>query len=51
VFFLREFELVFGDEEMVVHTGEGVLDQCVVFLRAEQQTDGWVVALAIAKLQ
>ena len=30
-----EFEFVFGDEEAVVHAGEGVFDEGVVFVGAE----------------
>ena len=45
VLFAGQFELVLGDEELVVHAGQGVFDEGVVFLRAEQKADGRVVAV------
>ena len=35
LFLLREFKLVFGDEEVVIHAGKGIFHQGVVFLRAK----------------
>lgn len=33
---LGQFELVAGDEQIVVHTGQSILDQGVIFLGAKQ---------------
>ena len=41
-----EFQLVFGDEEPLVHGGERVFDEGVVFAGAEQEADGRVVTVA-----
>ena len=35
----------FGNEEAVVHVGDGVFDQGVVFLRAEQESHGRIVSI------
>ena len=45
LFLLREFKLVFGDEEVVIHAGKGIFHQGVVFLRAKQNAHGWIVAV------
>ena len=36
--------MVLGNEELIVDAGEGVFDEGVVLLCAEQDADGWVVA-------
>jgi hypothetical protein len=36
IFLFWQFELVYGDKEVVVHAGDGVFDQGVVFLRTRQ---------------
>ena len=45
VLFPRQFELVLGNEEVVVHSRQRVLDKRMVLVRAEQETDGRVVTL------
>ena len=43
--FPGQFQLVFGNKETVVHVGDGVFDQGVVFLGAEQQAYRRLIAL------
>ena len=38
-------KLIFGNKEPIVHAGEGVFGEGVVFLCAEQESDGRVVTL------
>ena len=45
LFLFGQFDLVLGDEQLVVHTSQGVFYQGVVFLRAEQDADRRVVAV------
>ena len=39
-----EFQLVFGDKELVVHAGEGVFNEGLVFVGAEEDAHWGVVA-------
>ena len=43
--FLWQFELVFGDKELVIHTSQSILDQGVIFLGAKQDANRKVVAV------
>jgi hypothetical protein len=45
LFLFGQFELVLGDEQIIVHAGDGVLHQGVVLLRAEQDADRRVVVV------
>jgi len=44
--FSGQFQLIFGNKEAVVHVGDGVFDQSVVFLGAEQQSHRWLASLS-----
>jgi len=44
LFLLRQLHLVAGNEKRVVHSREGVFNECVIFLGAEQNTHRRVVA-------
>jgi hypothetical protein len=45
-FFGRQFQEVFGDEEIVVHACQGIFHQGAVLACAEQYADGRVVSLS-----
>jgi len=45
VFFARQLKLVLGNEQAVVHAGQGVLDQGMVLLRTQQDADREIVAV------
>jgi len=42
-FFGRQFQEVFGDEEIVVHACQGIFHQSTVLAGAEQYADGRVI--------
>jgi hypothetical protein len=42
--FLWQFELIFGDKELVVHAGKGILYQGIIFPGTEQDSYGRIVA-------
>jgi len=43
-FSFGEGNFVAGDEEIFVHAAEGVFDEGLVFVGAEEKADGWIVS-------
>jgi len=41
--FLWQLKQVFGYEEVIVHAGQSVFDEGVVFVRTEQNADRWII--------
>src|SRR4030042_5847865 len=42
--FLRQFQLIFGNEELIIHSCKGVFDERMVFLSAEQNAYRRIIA-------
>jgi len=44
ILFLGQFELIFGDKELVVHAGKGIFYQGVIFSGTQEDPHRWIVA-------